>query len=96
MTQSKPTSTGASSSDSEPTGSSTDQTPTSSAQTTSKESESNHRSIPTEGLITPQFKKMREIIIKHEVNLPFMAEFELIELIYETWNMGFKERGKIY
>lgn len=94
MTQSKPTSTGASSSGSEPTGSSTDQTPTSSAQTTSKESESNRRSIPPEGYLPPHFAKLRSIMEQHKVELPFKAEIELIELIYEVWNAGFKERGK--
>ena len=95
MTPSKPTSTGVSSSDSKPTGSSTDQTPTNSAQNTSSESESNQQSNQPDGLVTPQFKKMREILTKHEVKLPFMAEFELIELIYETWNVGFNERSKM-
>jgi hypothetical protein len=95
MTPSKPTSTGASLSGSEPTGSSTDQTPTNSVANTSSESESNQQSIQPDGLVTPQFKKMREIMIKHEVKLPFMAEFELIELIYETWNVGFNERTKL-
>ena len=94
MTQSKPTSIGASSSDSEPTGSSTDQTPTSSAQTTSSESASNHRSIPPEGYLPPHFAKLRSIMEQHKVELPFMAEIQLIELIYDVWTAGFKERGK--
>jgi hypothetical protein len=95
MTPFKPTSTGASSNGLEPTGSSTDQTPTNSVANTSSESESNQQSTQPDGLITPQFKKMREIMLKHEVKLPFMAEFELIELIYETWNVGFNERTKL-
>jgi len=94
MTQSKPTSTGASSSDSEPIGLSTDQTPTSSVQITSSESESNRRSIPPEGYLPPHFAKLRSIMEQHKVELPFKAEIELIELIYEVWNAGFKERGK--
>jgi len=96
MTQSKPTSTGALSSGSELTGSSTDQTPTSSAQTTSKESESNHRSIPAEGYLPPHFAKLRSIMEQHKVELPFKAEIELIELIYDVWTAGFKERGKTF
>ena len=94
MTQSKPTSIGASSSGSEPIGSSTDQTQTSSAQTTSKESEYNRRSIPPEGYLPPHFAKLRSIMEQHKVELPFKAEIELIELIYDVWTAGFKERGK--
>jgi len=96
MKPSKSKSTGASLNGSEPTGSSTDQTLTSSAQTTSKESESNRRSIPPEGYLPPHFAKLRSIMKQHKVELPFKAEIELIELIYDVWTAGFKERGKTF
>ena len=95
MKPSKSKSTGASLNGSEPTGSSTDQTPTNSAVNTSSESESNQQSIQPDGLVTPRFRKMREILIKHQIKLPFMCEYELIELIYETWNAGFNERNNM-
>jgi hypothetical protein len=96
MKPSKSKSTGASLNGSEPTGSSTDQTQTNSVKTTLSESASNRRSIPPEGYLPPHFAKLRSIMEQHKVELPFMAEIELIELIYEVWNAGFKERGKIY
>ena len=33
---------------------------------------------------------------QHKVELPFKAEIELIELIYDVWTAGFKERGKTF
>ena len=95
MKPSKSKSTGASLNGSEPTGSSTDQTQTNSAVNTSSESESNHLSIPPEGFLPPHFAKFRSIITKNQVELPFMAEYELIELIYEVWSAGFKERSNM-
>ena len=95
MKQSTPTSTGASLNGSEPTGLSTDQTQINSVETTSSESESNPQSIQSEGFLPPHFATFRAIIAKHKVELPFMAEIELIDLIYNVWSAGFNERSKL-
>ena len=67
MTPSKPTSTGHSSSDSEPTGSSTVQTQTSNAKTTSNESKSNPASIQSdESGVSPFFDRYEEWRKEHQ------------------------------
>lgn len=95
MKQSTPTSTGASLNGSEPTGLSTDQTPTSNAQTTSNESASNPQSTQSEGFLPPYFAEFRRIMAKHKVELPFEAQIEMTDLIYNVWSAGFNERSKL-
>lgn len=96
MKQSTPTSTGACLSGSEPTGLSTDQTPTSNAQITSNESASNPQSIQSDGFLPPHFAELRRIIAENKVELPFKAEIELLDLIYNVWSAGFNERSKLF
>ena len=95
MTESKSTSTGHSSSGSELTGLSTDQTPTSNAQTTSSASKSNPQSTQPDDELTDIFKRMRDIIDEHNVELPFMAHYDLLQLLYDAYKVGFNEYKRI-
>ena len=90
MTQSQPTSTGHSSSDSDTIGLSTDQTPTSNAENISNESESNPASGRDPGDIKYLFDKVRDL--KTIDNLDFADRLALSVIIYEAWTCGFKDR----
>lgn len=90
MTQSQPTSTGHSSSDSNTIGLSTDQTPMTNAATILNESESNPAYGRKGGDIKYLFDKVRDL--KTIDNLDFADRLALSDIIHEAWTCGFKDR----
>lgn len=93
MTQSQPTSTGASSSVSEPIGLSTDQTLINSAENTSNELESNPASGRDAGDIKYLYDKLRQLdTIK---NVSFFDRMMISDIIWEAWYCGFNDRDTL-
>lgn len=96
MTPSQPTSTGHSSSDSEPIGSSTAQTPTNSAANISNVSESNPASGREPGSIQPLLDRLREIRHSYNIDMPLEASLKLIDLVADSYKKGGKDQYEIF
>jgi len=96
MTPSQPTSTGHSSSDSEPTGSSTAQTPTSNVESISNVSESNPASTHEVGSIQPLLDRLREIRHSYNIDMPLEASLKLIDLVADSYKKGGRDQYEIF
>lgn len=96
MTPSQPTSTGHSSSDSEPIGSSTAQTQTNSAANISNVSESNPASGLEVGSIQPLLDRLREIRHNYNIEMPLEASLKLIDLVADSYKKGGRDQYEIF